>query len=107
MGGIIVEWILKLLVDRPRPFPGSGASFPSGGALYWATWLGALAVVVHRRMRPGIVRTALLAALVAVIALGGIAWLAVGAHWLTDVIGAWCWAAAWVLWLHNATKQVT
>lgn len=108
MGGFIMDWILTPLVNRPRPLlGGTGGSFPSGGAIYWAAWLGALAVVVRRRVRSSVVRTTITSVLVAVIALGGIARLAVGAHWLTDVLGAWCWAAAWVLWLHSATRQVS
>jgi membrane-associated phospholipid phosphatase len=107
MGGIVIDWILTPLIDRPRPsLISTSASFPSGGAIYWAAWLGGIALVVWRRMRPGIVRTVFVYALVVAIALGGIARLATGSHWLTDVLGAWTWAAAWVFWLHGATRQV-
>ena len=107
MGGIIIDWILTPLVDRPRPsLISTSASFPSGGAIYWAAWLGGVALVLWRRMRPGMVRTLFVYALIVTIALGGVARLATGSHWLTDVLGAWAWAAAWVLWLHGATRQV-
>jgi len=109
MGALAIEWVLKPLVQRPRPgiagmLGATGFSFPSGQALYYAAWLGAIAVVCSRRLRSSLVRKIVVAVLLAVAGLGGIARLAVGAHWFTDVAGAWLWATAWVLWLRNATR---
>lgn len=107
MGGLIIDWVLTPLVGRPRPLPGeTGASFPSTAAIVWTVWFGSLIIVLWRRMRPGYLRRAGIGALVFIIALGGIAQLATGASWFTDVLGAWLWGSAWILWLHHATRQV-
>jgi len=111
MGAEVIKWILKPLVARPRPglagmLGHTGFGFPSGQALYYAAWLGAIAVVCSRRMRSAMLRNTLVIVLLVIVALGGIAQLEAGAHWFTDVLGSWLWATAWVLWLRQATRAV-
>lgn len=112
MGAQAIEWVLKPIVGRSRPgiaglLGFSGFSFPSWETLYYAAWLGAIAAVVARRVRSNFLRRAIVLLLLALAALGGIAQLACGAHWFADVVGSWLWATAWVLWLRDATRQVT
>lgn len=111
MGTQAIEWVLGPIVERTRPgmaglLGHSGFSFPSGQALFYAAFLGALAVVVARRVRSSFFRRALVASLLTLAVLGGIARLASGADWFSDVLGAWLWATAWVFWLKDATRQV-
>lgn len=88
-----VEWLLKLIVHRPRPtgarlVPGTGFSYPSGHVLAAiATW-GCLPAVVALYTRRRTVRN-----VVRVVAAGlivAIAWSRVwlGVHWTSDVVGS-------------------
>jgi undecaprenyl-diphosphatase len=92
----IVTVAFKLVVDRPRP-PGvvivdlvTDASYPSGHvARAAATALATLLVAwpaLRRRGRRARVGTVVAAALTVVVM--GVARLAAGEHWLTDVVGA-------------------
>lgn len=101
LGAGLLGTIVKALVDRARPtLPvelsrASGASFPSGHALSSTAGLGALVFVLyvlrvaHRRTVAG--------AAVAVGALIGFSRLALGVHYLSDVVAGWLLGVAWVL----------
>ena len=107
MGGVLINWILAPLVGRQHPGIGfTEAAFPAVGAVLWATWIGSIVVIIVRRMRSGIVRTAVIAVFTLIIVCGGIAQLATGAYVITDVLGGWAWSVAWVLWLHQTTRSV-
>ena len=111
-GAIVIEWIVRPLVERPGPgliaaYAGKVGSFPSGAALLYACWLGAITIVCYRRVRTVLTRRIIEAALIGTVVLGGVAQLQAGAHWPTDVLGSWLWAAAWVLWLYHATRQIS
>lgn len=101
LGGGIVDTIVKLAVDRPRPIvdhPVStalGKSFPSGHAMSSTVVYGALALLVlptvARRWRPWLV------ALTSLIILAiGTSRLFLGVHFLTDVIGGYILGLAWL-----------
>ena len=109
-GGVMLVWILTSVVDRPTPGI-SGLvntdSFPSEGAMMYAAWLGGVALVCIRKVRSDLLRKTSVAVLVALIALGGVAWVESGAHWFLDVAGSWLWATAWLTWLHVATRGVS
>lgn len=101
IGGGIVDTIVKVAVDRPRPeleFPlatAFGKSFPSGHAMSSTVTYGALLLVflpvVHRRLRaPAFVLTL---GLVLVI---GAARLLLGLHFVTDVLGGYVLGLAWL-----------
>ena len=100
LGGII-DTIVKDWVGRPRPafthpiVVESGKSFPSGHAMSSTIVYGALALIVlplfPRRER--VVPVALAATLVLVI---GFTRLALGAHFLTDVLGGYVLGLSWL-----------
>jgi len=94
---------LKLLVQRPRPFVAGpfgewgGYSFPSGHTLaatmlYGCLLLLAVPLLKRRRWRSVAIGTAALMVL-------GVAFsrVALGAHYLTDVVAAMCFGSCWVL----------
>jgi membrane-associated phospholipid phosphatase len=93
------------LVARPRPAPGlvhvlqplAGSSCPSLFALRYAATFGFLALVAARKSAGGL-RLALLAGCGAVLLLGFLARVALGAHWPSDLIISYylgfLWAAA-------------
>ncbi|RKN38403.1 phosphatase PAP2 family protein [Micromonospora endolithica] len=101
LGALILDPSLKTLVDRLRPeveVPiGSyaGQSFPSGHALGSFVAYGALLLVFLPALRPRWRKPAI--ALVGVIVfLIGLTRVALGVHFVSDVLGAWLLGAAWL-----------
>ncbi|WP_433057312.1 phosphatase PAP2 family protein [Dactylosporangium sp. CS-033363] len=120
LGGLVLDPALKLAVGRLRPVVeqpvahGGGNSFPSGHSLnsficYAALVLVFLPALEARWRRP------LLIAVGAVVALIGFSRLALGVHFLSDVVGGWSLAVAWVglcaaafeLWRYEHGRRVT
>ena len=107
VAGAGVVWavnpLLKELVGRSRPdvwpLPPdvSEYSFPSGHAANTAALVGALVLLLHRRL-PAVLLGA------AVLLVVGWSQLALGRHYPTDVLAGWLWALAWVGVLRNVTK---
>jgi membrane-associated phospholipid phosphatase len=102
-GGMwLAEPWLKSLAARPRPSPTlvrvvgstSGFSFPSGFALFYFSTVGYLAMLAFRRLA-GKRRWAWLAACGAVLLVGGAARVALGAHWPSDIYGAYLIGFVW------------
>jgi len=120
LGELILDPALKLAVGRLRPVVahpvahGGGDSFPSGHALGSIVGYGALLLVftpaLHRRAR----RPVTIAVGVVVAAIG-FSRLALGVHFLSDVLGAWALGVAWLgltayafeLWRHEHGRRVT
>ncbi|MEH1098843.1 phosphatase PAP2 family protein [Micromonospora sp. CPCC 205561] len=101
VGALVLDPALKTLVDRLRPKVEvpigtyAGDSFPSGHALGSMVAYGALLLVflpaMSRRWRKPAI------ALVAVVVfLIGLTRIALGVHFLSDVLGAWLLGAAWL-----------
>lgn len=100
-GALLLDPSLKTLVGRLRPVvnvpvaAAPGNSFPSGHALGSIVTYGALLLVflpmVSRRWRKPLV------ALVALIVLAiGVTRVALGVHYISDVLGGWLLGAAWL-----------
>lgn len=100
-GALILDPTLKSAVGRLRPVVehpvahGGGNSFPSGHALASIIVYGALLLVFASAMsaRARHVATGVVVVLVAAI---GFSRLALGVHFLSDVIGAWCLGVVWL-----------
>jgi membrane-associated phospholipid phosphatase len=107
VAGVGVVWavnpLLKQLVGRSRPdlwpLPPdvSEYSFPSGHAANTAALIGALVLILHRRLPAVLLGAAVLLAV-------GWAQLALGRHYPTDVLAGWLWALVWVGLLRYMTK---
>ncbi|MEO3776275.1 phosphatase PAP2 family protein [Micromonospora sp. B11E3] len=95
VGGLLGP-LLKLLVGRHRPdlldpvASAAGYAFPSGHALNAALAAGALLLVFlpYARGRPA-ARWALWAGAVLLAGLTGLSRVALGVHWVSDVVGGW------------------
>jgi undecaprenyl-diphosphatase len=102
LGGGIVDSLVKLAVDRPRPVvdhpvaTALGKSFPSGHAMSSTVTYGALLLlflpVVPRAWR----RVAVIATIVLVLAIGASRVL-LGVHFVSDVVGGWVLGLAWLI----------
>ena len=95
-------WSMKLVVDRPRPplspqlATVASPSFPSGHTAIAAA-VGASLLVVAAQTTRTLPRRAAFAALVALPLIVGLSRLALGVHWLTDVVGGALLGFGWVL----------
>lgn len=101
LGGA-VDSVVKILVDRPRPSlqhpvaTAHGKSFPSGHSMSSVVAYGALLLVflpaISKRLRK-IVATSIATLVLAI----GFTRLALGVHYITDVLGGFVLGAAWLV----------
>jgi len=99
-GGVLVNWLLKLLVHRSRPIRVlhvSTFSFPSGHTMAATIGYGMLAYVMATYWRPRGIKRRVLYITAAILALAvGASRIYLGMHFPTDVIGGWAAGTAWV-----------
>jgi undecaprenyl-diphosphatase len=101
-----VSHLVKSLVARPRPLSSlvhvahaiPNPSFPAGHVLNFTAFTGFLSYLAWTKLAPSWRRSALVAALIALIGLMGVARIDAGEHWPSDVtggylFGALCWAS--------------
>jgi membrane-associated phospholipid phosphatase len=101
LGGGLVDTVVKEVVDRARPSledpvaTAHGKSFPSGHAMSSTFVYGALLLtflpVIGRRYRPVVIGGAVLLVLAI-----GFSRLALGVHYITDVVGGFVLGLAWL-----------
>jgi membrane-associated phospholipid phosphatase len=98
MGSTSISWLLKVLVDRPRPLlwprlvQDYGASFPSGHSVYAAAFAAILILLFWQtRWRKVVSIFALLWML-----LMGISRVYLGVHYPSDVLAGWALGWGWV-----------
>jgi undecaprenyl-diphosphatase len=100
-GGGVVDSLVKVAVDRPRPVvdhpvaTALGKSFPSGHAMSSVVTYGALLVVFLPMLRSGLRRVAVVATTVLVLAIG-VSRLLLGVHFVSDVVGGFVLGGAWL-----------
>ncbi|MEV0718584.1 phosphatase PAP2 family protein, partial [Asanoa sp. NPDC050611] len=101
LGALALEPTIKTLVGRLRPVVdvpvahAPGNSFPSGHSLGSFVVYGSLLLVflpaVPRRWRPAVI-----SAVAALIVLVGVSRIALGVHFVSDVLAGWLLGAAWL-----------
>jgi undecaprenyl-diphosphatase len=102
IGASLLNNLVKFLVDRARPtvpvalsHP-TGSSFPSGHAMASFVALGLVALLARwSTRRPAAI--AVTAACAVGVLLVGFSRMALGAHYLSDVLGAWLLGLAWLV----------
>ena len=103
LGGMALNYILKLGFDRPRPelvahlAEVQTLSFPSGHAMLSAIVYLTLGALLARSQHHPLYKAYILVVAVISIFLVGISRIYLGVHWPTDVIAGWCIGAAWAI----------
>lgn len=102
LGGGIVDVAVKEIVGRSRPVldepvaSALGRSFPSGHAMSATVCYGALLLVFLPWAAPR-ARRWIVAAVVVVVAAVGVTRLALGVHYVTDIVGGYVLGGAWLV----------
>jgi undecaprenyl-diphosphatase len=104
VGSNLLGLLVKDLVARPRPNAPSvhvlhhvgGYSFPSGHVLTYIAFFGFLAYVAWVEPRNSLVRNLVLVPCVILVILVGPSRIYEGAHWASDVIGAYLLGFVWL-----------
>lgn len=100
--GVSARLVLSRLVRDPRPpradwlVPVTGFSFPSGHAATSALVAGALGWLFALTLRTGWMRTVLWLGCAGWALLVALSRLYLGVHWISDVVGSWLLAGAWL-----------
>jgi len=101
LGSAVLVEVIRVVVSRPRPpaaemlSAASGFGFPSGEATRAAACLLALAFTVCGLLPSWRAKVATVTATVTVVVLVGVARLALGVSWFTDVLGGWALGTLW------------
>jgi len=101
-GGAIINRVLKSTFQRARPqlddpiFTFTGYSFPSGHTLTATVVFGCLAALIVANTKNQIVRVVAILAASLLIGLVAFSRIYLGAHYLTDVVGAIAEGLAWL-----------
>jgi membrane-associated phospholipid phosphatase len=112
--GELVDWLLKELTDRPRPAADlvnvlkqyGGESFPSGHVFFYVNFFGFLFFLAFVHLRRSHPRSGLLVLLAAPIVLVGLSRIYMGAHWPSDVVGAYVAGGAWLVLMIEIYRRV-
>jgi membrane-associated phospholipid phosphatase len=97
-----LSWLLKALVNRPRPMlwprlvQDYGASFPSGHSVYAAAFACVFIILSWRTRWRGIVWVFSIAWML----LMGLSRIYLGVHYPSDVLGGWALGWAWVFFVY-------
>jgi undecaprenyl-diphosphatase len=101
-GGMLLNKILKFIFYRPRPhfddpiLAVTGYSFPSGHTMAATVLYGVLAVLIFTRMKRTSSKVIIVCSASLLIALVGFSRMYLGAHYLSDVLGAMAEGLAWL-----------
>lgn len=113
MGGLMNR-LLKALIARPRPdadlvqvlFEVRHESFPSGHVTYFVEYFGFLFFLAYVLLRRGRLRKVALAVIAVPILLIGVSRVYLGAHWPSDVLGAYLAGGMWLIFMIEVYRRL-
>ncbi len=119
IGGLGLSSLVKILVGRPRPDPQlinqigqfvNSDSFPSGHVLGAVSLYGFLFFIAFTQLKKNLFRNLVMKVCLTAIFLMGLSRIYLGAHWFSDVLGAYLlgfvWLSGVVLIYHKLKPQV-
>lgn len=104
-GGLIISQILKVLVARPRPDSSlinqlghfaKADSFPSGHVLAAVSLYGFLLYIAFAELKRNVISKVMMGISIIAILLMGLSRIYLGAHWFSDVVGAYLVGFIWL-----------
>jgi undecaprenyl-diphosphatase len=106
--------LFKAVVDRPRPSEPlvqvmadvSHESFPSGHVVFFVEFFGFLFFLAFVLLKVGTLRRAALVFLGSLLALVGVSRIYLGAHWPSDVCGAYLAGGLWLMLMIEGYRRV-
>jgi membrane-associated phospholipid phosphatase len=112
--GWLVNQLLKVSIGRPRPSDAlvnvAGTfhyeSFPSGHVVFFVEFFGFLLFLAHVLLKRGPLRHASLIVSGLLIALVGVARVYLGAHWPSDVVGAYLSGGIWLMLMIEVYRRI-
>jgi len=112
--GWLVNTFCKLLIARPRPTDAlvnvvtiyRTDSFPSGHVVFFTEFFGFLFFLAYVLLKRGPLRFVVLIVLSSFIVLVGISRVYLGAHWPSDVIGAYLAGGIWLMVMIKAYRRM-
>ena len=112
--GWIVNQFLKFIVARPRPAPDlvhvpgvyQFQSFPSGHVIFFVEFFGLLFFLSYVLLERGLLRRVALGVLGLLIGLVGVSRIYLGAHWPSDVAGAYLAGGIWLMLCIEAYRRL-
>lgn len=106
--------LLKAAIARPRPdadlvqvlFEVRHESFPSGHVTYFVEYFGFLFFLAYVLLRRGRLRKIALAVIAVPILLIGVSRVYLGAHWPSDVLGAYLAGGMWLIFMIEVYRRL-
>ena len=111
-GGMLVNEIMKVTIRRERPFQSSpyldlgGYSFPSAHTMAATLIYGTLAIFIVSILKDSRLRLMALAAAALLVITVAFSRVALGAHYLTDVLGAMALSVGWLYFSHETARRL-
>lgn len=98
IGAVAISIYLKGLVARPRPHPEMGFdSFPSGHVMLFVGLCGAVLFLIQNSKIKIWIKQSLSVILLGLMILIGFSRVYLGAHWSSDVLGAYLLGSLWLV----------
>jgi len=112
--GAAVNLLVKMLVGRPRPTDVlinvtrayRHESFPSGHVVFFIEFFGFLFFLSYVLLERGRLRRIVLSVLGLLIALVGVSRVYLGAHWPSDVLGAYLAGGIWLILMIEVYRRI-